>query len=113
MKTCRDCIHDDVCLHEILPTDIHPSYIDFSDKDDVDESCQDFKDKDKFIELPCSIYIFPHIDNPIKVTFEGDVSVVDSGDMSITISRTATLSDLAEMFDMSVEELKNTQFDNL
>ena len=60
-----------------------------------------------------ALYIIPHIDKPIKVTFEDDVSVVDNGDMSITISRTATLSDLAEMFDMSVEELKNTQFDNL
>lgn len=69
-----------------------------------------FKDKNKFIELPCSIYIIPHIDKPIKVTFEGDVSVVDNGDMSITISQPATLSDLAEIFDMSIEELKNTQF---
>lgn len=78
MKTCRDCIHGDVCPHKILPIDIHPSYIDFSVRNDVDESCQDFKNKDKFIELSCSIYIIPHIDKPIKVTFEGDVSVVDN-----------------------------------
>ena len=39
MKTCRDCIHGDVYLHEILPTDVHPSYIDFSVRDNVDESC--------------------------------------------------------------------------
>lgn len=37
MKTCKDCIHYDVCPHEILPIDIHPSYIDFSDRDDVGE----------------------------------------------------------------------------
>ena len=55
MKTCRDCIHDDVCPHEILPTDIHPLYIDFSVRDDVEESCGDFKDKTRVIELPCSI----------------------------------------------------------
>lgn len=60
MKTCKDCIYDDVCLHEILPTDIHPSYIDFLVRDDVDESCQDFKDKNKFIELP-ALYISFHI----------------------------------------------------
>ena len=35
MKTCKDCIHYDVCQHEIVPTDIHPSYIDFSYRDDA------------------------------------------------------------------------------
>lgn len=55
MKTCKDCIHYDVCQHEILLTDIHPSYIDFSDRDDVEKSCENFKDKTRAIELPCSI----------------------------------------------------------
>ena len=55
MKTCKDCIHYDVCPHEILPIDIHPSYIDFSDRDDVEKSCENFKDKTRSIELPCSI----------------------------------------------------------
>ena len=55
MKTCRDCIHGDVCPHKILPIDIHPSYIDFSVRDDVENSCKDFKDKTRVIELPCSI----------------------------------------------------------
>ena len=55
MKTCRDCIHGDVCQHKILPIDIHPSYIDFSVRDDVDKSCEDFNDKTRVIELPYSI----------------------------------------------------------
>ena len=55
MKTCKDCIHYDVCPHEIFPIDIHPSYIDFSDRDDVEKSCENFKDKTRVIELPCSI----------------------------------------------------------
>ena len=52
--TCRDCIHCDVCTQYILSTDLH-SYIDFSVRDDVEESCCDFKDKSKFIELTCSV----------------------------------------------------------
>lgn len=52
--TCKDCIHCDVCTQDILSTDLHP-YIDFSVRDDVEESCCDFKDKSKFIELPCSV----------------------------------------------------------
>ena len=54
MKTCKDCIHCNVCPQDIFATDLHP-YIDFSVRDDVEESCDDFKDKSKFIELPCSI----------------------------------------------------------
>lgn len=52
--TCKDCIHCDVCTQDILATDLHP-YIDFSVRDDVEESCDDFKDKSKFIELPCAV----------------------------------------------------------
>lgn len=52
--TCKDCIHCDVCTQDILATDLHP-YIDFSVRDDVEKSCDDFKDESKFIELPCSI----------------------------------------------------------
>ena len=54
MKTCKDCIHDNVCPKESYATDMNP-YIDFSTKDDVDESCIDFKNKFKYIELPCII----------------------------------------------------------
>ena len=46
MKTCRDCIHGDVCPHEVLPTDIYPSYIDFSVRDDV-ENCEKYKRKEE------------------------------------------------------------------
>ena len=52
--TCKDCVHCNVCTQDILSTDLHP-YIDFSVRDDVEESCCDFKDKSKFIELPCSV----------------------------------------------------------
>lgn len=47
MKTCKDCIHYEVC-----------HIVEMSDKEELEEekfSCCDFKDKSKFIELPCSI----------------------------------------------------------
>lgn len=40
MKTCKDCIHCDVCLLD--------SYTPAND-------CDYFKDKSKFLELPCAI----------------------------------------------------------
>ena len=38
MKTCEDCIHFDICYRDILLS-----------------VCDSFKDKSKFIELPCAI----------------------------------------------------------
>ena len=38
MKTCEDCIHFDICYRDILIS-----------------VCDSFKDKSKFIELPCTI----------------------------------------------------------
>ena len=38
MKTCKDCIHFDICYRDILIS-----------------VCDSFKDKSKFIELPCAI----------------------------------------------------------
>lgn len=39
--TCKDCIHGNICKNE--------QYFDWS------YDCRDFKDKSKFIELPCKI----------------------------------------------------------
>lgn len=45
MKTCKDCVHSDVC--HIVETSSWWELTDYR--------CNDFKDKSKFIELPCSI----------------------------------------------------------
>lgn len=39
--TCKDCIHCDVCQYKELPI--------------IAEQCVDFKDKSKYIELPCKV----------------------------------------------------------
>lgn len=39
--TCKDCVHSDVCKYKGLPV--------------IAEQCVDFKDKSKYIELPCKI----------------------------------------------------------
>ena len=41
MKTCKDCIHYDICLGAFGCC--------------IYKTCDSFKDKSKFIELPCSI----------------------------------------------------------
>ena len=59
MKTCKDCIHYDICLGAF--------------GDWLPKICDSFKDKSKFIELPCSIgditYAIAYTENtrPVEV----------------------------------------------
>lgn len=50
------------------------------------------------------LYIIPSEDKPIKLVFEGP-PIEDNGDMTFTIKRHATLAEIAELFDMTVDEL--------
>lgn len=60
MKTCEDCIHYEVC-EGYIPTDLDKDIWDLcaqgkSDEiPNIDKRCSSFKDKSRFIELPCSI----------------------------------------------------------
>lgn len=54
MKTCKDCIHLDVC--EAVHGDLMHGYGTFmGDSEQVDKDCRFFKDIAKLVELPCSI----------------------------------------------------------
>ena len=55
------------------------------------------------------LYIIPSVDKPIKFVFEG-ISIEDNGDMTFTIKRPATLSEIADMFNMTIDEVLNTKF---
>ena len=47
------------------------------------------------MEFNDCLYIIPFANKPIKVVFEGP-PIEDNGDMTFTIRRTATLSEIAE-----------------
>ena len=55
MKTCKDCVHLDVC--EATYADLmHAGGSTFmDDSENVDKDCRFFKDNTKLIELPCAI----------------------------------------------------------
>lgn len=55
------------------------------------------------------LYIIPSADKPIKLVFEGQ-SIEDNGDMTFTIKRYATLAEIAEWFDMTIDEVLHTKF---
>lgn len=60
MKSCKDCVHYDVCIYVEM------------DAERVEELCDKFKDKSKFIDIPFNIgdtvYVIPSIDGikPIR-----------------------------------------------
>ena len=54
-------------------------------------------------------YIIPSADKQIKLVFEGP-PIEDNGDMTFTIRRTATLAEIAEWFNMIIDEVLNTKF---
>ena len=51
--TCKDCIHYDVCSKLCRGIDMNLFMKD--DNTTASESCTDFKDKTKYIDLPCKV----------------------------------------------------------
>ena len=47
MATCNDCIHDEACKSQVPRT--------FWDSKDFCVGCEHFKDKSRYIELPCKV----------------------------------------------------------
>ena len=54
MSTCKDCLHIDVCEKR---NRYHADVDEFTGRmfTDMDRSCEHFKDRSKFIELPCKV----------------------------------------------------------
>ena len=58
--TCKDCIHYDMCSG-FTPTDLDFDVFDYCRKGitdeipDIEERCNSFKDKTRFVELPCKV----------------------------------------------------------
>ena len=50
MANCKDCIHNDVCEARIVADENYPErhYTE-------NNNCSNFKDRNKFIELPCKV----------------------------------------------------------
>ena len=61
------------------------------------------------MEFNDCLYIIPSMDKPIKLVFEVP-PIEDNRDMTFTIRRTATLAEIAEWFNMTIDEVLNTKF---
>lgn len=57
---CKDCIHSDVCRYKDVknPKECNEK---ISDLNNIEKICSTFKDKSKYIELPCIAMIEQHL----------------------------------------------------
>ena len=53
MVTCKDCVHVEVCKFKDLPAPLSDSYI--RESECIEKRCGDFKDRSRFVELPCRV----------------------------------------------------------
>lgn len=63
--TCKDCIYYDKCVSRIsymMDIDVVTNEL----INDMDERCRDFKDKSKYIELPCKVGDIVYIIEPFN-----------------------------------------------
>ena len=49
--TCKDCVHVGICNSDIWFTE---KGVQIQDSEKVEEDCRSFKDKSRFVELPCA-----------------------------------------------------------
>lgn len=53
MASCKDCVHADMCKYKDLPAPLSDSYI--RESECIEKRCGDFKDRSRFVELPCKV----------------------------------------------------------
>ena len=61
MATCKDCVHAEVCRFKDLPAPLSDSYI--RESECIEKRCGDFKDRSRFVELPCKVGNKVYLDN--------------------------------------------------
>ncbi len=50
--TCKDCVHYEVCKDDV---ELHHDFYDCLEVDGVENHCEYFKPKSRFVELPCEV----------------------------------------------------------
>lgn len=93
MKTCKDCIHYDICLGAF-------GYC-------LYQTCDSFKDKSKFIEIPCSIG-----DEIWRINWRNEVILSTVSMLQQKRDKTwkIRLSDGGSVFDVTPDDIGKTIF---
>ena len=63
MATCKDCVHVEVCRFKDLPAPLSDSYV--RESECIEKRCGDFKDRSRFVELPCKDGEYVYVIEPL------------------------------------------------
>lgn len=63
MASCKDCVHAEVCRFKDLPAPLSDSYI--RESECIEKRCGDFKDRSRFVELPCKDGEYVYVIEPL------------------------------------------------
>ena len=83
MASCKDCVHADMCKYKDLPAPLSDSYI--RESECIEKRCGDFKDRSRFVELPCvpgdTVYYIANINGKDKINSAiiDEVAIYKSG----------------------------------
>lgn len=53
--TCKDCMHCEICLNKRKHHIVINGFLFYFECEDIEKICSTFKDKSKYIELPCKV----------------------------------------------------------
>ena len=55
MASCKDCVHVEVCCEKNLHVAVGMNIIPRFKYKRIEQECKDFKDRSRFVELPCRV----------------------------------------------------------
>lgn len=82
MASCKECLHFEVCKDRLGTTKYYDNVI---AADNVEKLCPNFKDRSRFVELPCKVGDKVFVVNGFKEIeeFEVDYYVVEKNVISV------------------------------
>ena len=116
MASCKDCLGFEFCLDRLGTTKYYDNVI---AANNVEELCQKFKDRNRFVELPCKVgdkvfsyceelyRILPYLIEQIIISYDAD----SPNNECVTFNGiSSNASELLADMDFTVDEIGKTVF---
>lgn len=68
--TCEDCMHCEICLNKRKHHIVINGFLFYFECEDIEKICSTFKDKTKYIELPCKVGDTVYIIDPFNGIYD-------------------------------------------
>ena len=104
MATCKDCIHYKVCCQKTRHVVTGMDFVYRYKYNHIERVCKDFKDRSRFVELPC---VGDKVYEPCRINQFGDYKIVESEIRGFIVDTNGTAFDyelLGERFFLTREE---------